>query len=170
MSEFTPSEVSKLRELLEIEEIRKVRLLYSHLMDSHRIDELADLFTPDGVCVFGPYGRWEGRETIRANFWDVEGGGHDTYRAIHNTCDHWVELTGPDSAVGRAYLIDVVTDRPPADHPLVVLGVYDEDYVKVDGAWKIAECRLQFIWPERNTSDGYPGPFPPTYQAVDSQQ
>ncbi len=31
------------------------------------------------------------------------------------------------SAVGRAYLIDVVTDRPPADHPLVVLGVYDED-------------------------------------------
>jgi hypothetical protein len=51
MSEFTPEEVSKLRELLEIEEIRKVRLLYSHLMDSHRIDELADLFTPDGVCV-----------------------------------------------------------------------------------------------------------------------
>ena len=43
-----------------------------------------------------------------------------------------------------------------------MLGVYDEDYVKVDGAWKIAECRLQFIWPERNTSDGYPGPFPPT--------
>jgi hypothetical protein len=39
------------------------------------------------------------------------------------------------SAVDRAYLIDVVTHRPPADHPLVVLGVYDEDYVKVDGAW-----------------------------------
>jgi len=101
MSEFTADEVARLRERLEIEEIRKVRLLYSHLMDSHRIDELAELFTQDGVCVFGPFGRWEGRETIRTNFWKVEGQ-QDTYRAIHNTCDHWLEMTGPDAAVGRA--------------------------------------------------------------------
>jgi len=56
----------------------------------------------------------------------------------------------------------VVTDRPVEQNPLVVLGVYDEDDVKVGGEWKIAECRLQFMWPNRETTEGYPGPFPPT--------
>ena len=66
---FTDGEIKELRELLEKEKIRKLKQLYSHLMDSHQIDALADIFTEDAVCEFGPeYGNWEGRETIRTNY------------------------------------------------------------------------------------------------------
>ena len=42
---FSSEEIKKLRELLEIEAIRKVRLLYSQLLDSGEIDALVALFT-----------------------------------------------------------------------------------------------------------------------------
>ena len=41
MNELSSSEMHELRELLEKEKIRKVKQLYSHLMDSNQIDALA---------------------------------------------------------------------------------------------------------------------------------
>ena len=53
MTELSSSEIEELRELLEKEKIRKLKQLYSHLMDSNQIDALADLFTEDAICEFG---------------------------------------------------------------------------------------------------------------------
>jgi hypothetical protein len=160
MSDLTNDEIEKLRELLEIEAIRKTKLLYSHLMDTGRVDELANLFTEDALCEFGPYGTWNGRETIRANYHEVESG-NNVFMAMHATCDHFVELTGADTAVGRSYLLEPMTERGAEENPFIYLGVYDEDYRKVDGRWLIARCSLQFLWPERHTTHDFPGAFPP---------
>lgn len=157
MEPLTGEEIAKLRELLEIEAIRKTRLHYSHLMDTGRIDELAEIFTEDAVCEFGPYGTWQGRETIRANYHAIETG--PPFMAMHVTCDHWVELTGPDTAVGRAYLLEPMTSKAAEDNPFIYLGLYDESYRKVGGRWLIERCSLQFFWPERHLTEGFPGPF-----------
>lgn len=159
MADLTADEIGKLRELLEIEAIRKTRLLYSHLMDTGRVDDLAELFTEDALCEFGPYGTWKGRETIRANYHEVESG-NTLFFAMHATCDHMVELAGPETAAGRAYLLEPATGTAADKNPFIYLGVYDEDYRKVDGRWLIARCSLQFFWPERHISDGFPGVFP----------
>ncbi len=159
--QFTADEVKKLRELMELEAIRKVKFLYAHLMDARRIDELADIFTEDALCQFGPYGEWRGRETIRANYKEVFlGDGALLFGSLHNTPNHWVELKGPNKASGRSYLIDVVTDKPAHENPIVWFGLYDEDYEKVGGQWLIARCSLQFLWPERNLSEGFEPAFP----------
>ncbi|HCC42797.1 MAG TPA: hypothetical protein DEQ32_00280, partial [Gammaproteobacteria bacterium] len=98
MSDLTSDEIKELRELLEIEKIRKLKLLYAHLMDSHQIDDLANLFTDDAVCEFGPeYGNWEGRETIRSNYHEVFDSS-EQFAAMHHQCNHYVDLTGPDTA------------------------------------------------------------------------
>ena len=162
MEQLSEEEITRLRTLLEEDQLRKLRILYSQLMDARRIDELAALFTEDGVCEFGPYGRWEGRDTIRENFAQVDRDHGSPYYAVHNTCDHWVELTGSNTAVGRAYLIDVVTDRAPSENPIVVIGVYDDAYRKIATDWKIERCSLQFLWPHNQLTEGFPGPFPPT--------
>ena len=47
---FTSEEIKKLRELLEVEAIRKVRVLYSQLLDGGEIDALAAIFTEDVRC------------------------------------------------------------------------------------------------------------------------
>lgn len=160
MEAFTPEESARIRELLEIEAIRKTRVLYAQLLDSGRIDDLAELFTKDAVCEFGPYGRWEGRDAIRAKYYEIEEG--KIFGAMHHTCNHWVELTGEATAVGRSYLLDVLTERAPDENPIVWFAVYEDEYVKRDGQWLFARCSLQFLWPKRRLSEGFPGPFPPT--------
>jgi len=160
MSDLTADEVKEMRELLEKEKIRELKQLYSHLMDSGQIDALADIFTEDAVCEFGPeYGYWEGRETIRANYHGVFDG-QERFHAMHHITNHYVELTGPGTASGRSYLIDVVTDTKPEDQPIVWFGVYDEDYLKVDGQWLIKRCTLQFLWPQRMTMPSFDVPYP----------
>ncbi len=159
---FTSAEVKKLRELLEIEEIRKVMLLYSQLLDSGEIDALAAIFTQDACCEFGPYGEWHGRETIRANYQQVfDDEIKMKFGSMHATGNHWVELTSPTTAVGRSYLIDALTHTDPAANPIEWLGLYDETYEKVDGSWLIKRISLQFLWPERHLTEGFSGPFPP---------
>ena len=51
-------------DLLEIERIRKLRVLYSYYLDAGEFDALAALFCEDAVCEFGPFGVWTGRATI----------------------------------------------------------------------------------------------------------
>ncbi len=162
---FTEDEVVKLRELLEMEAIRKVKNLYSHLMDSRDIDALAEIFAEDAVCEFGPYGSWHGRDEIRANykavFSDADVNGALPYGGFHSTTNQWVELTGPETAVSRTYLLDIVHEPNPRVNPFIWFGLYDEDFVKRGGVWQIKRCTLQFLWPERQvTGEQWPGPFP----------
>ena len=92
MSELSSSEIGELRELLEKEKIRKVKQLYSHLMDSNQIDALADLFTEDAICEFGPeYGTWEGRETIRTNYKGVFAE-FNRFDAMHHVTNHYIDI------------------------------------------------------------------------------
>lgn len=160
MSDFTAEEVRELKELLEKEQIRKLKQLYSHLMDSKQIDALADIFTEDAVCDFGPeYGSWEGRETIRANYHGVFDE-PPPFNAMHHITNHYVDITGPDTATGRSYLIDVVTATEPDGQPIVWFGLYDEEYRKVDGTWLISKCALQFLWPQKMTTGSFEVPYP----------
>jgi ketosteroid isomerase-like protein len=148
-----------IEELLEIESIRKLRTLYSYYLDAGELDALVALFTDDAVCEFGPYGVWEGKATIRANYEVVErpmiekGG----FQTLHANTNHWVELTGADTAVGRVYLIDLALGGDPEKNPMIWLGVYDESYRKAGGAWKIARSSLQFLWPKRHVTADFPG-------------
>lgn len=160
---FTPEEIRSLKRLLEIEAIRKVKNLYSHYMDSGRIDDLADIFTENALCEFGPeYGSWQGRETIRKNYKGVFAGPDAVlFSAMHNTSNHLIELTSDTTAVGRSYLIDIATTTPADKMPIVWFGIYDEAYEKVGGKWLVSRCSLQFMWPKRMTTDGFvPGNFP----------
>lgn len=162
MSDFTADEIKRLRALLDIDDIRKLGLLYSQLQDHGYLDRLVDIFTEDALCEFGPYGTWNGREELRRNFAQVKQDmGGEAFSALHANSHHWVELTGSATAVGRRYLLDLVTSRPKDEHPFIWLGLYDEEYRKVGGAWKIARTSLQFMWPERHFSRGFPGEFPP---------
>jgi len=53
--------------LLDIEAIKKLRILYSHLLDTKDLDKLTELFTEDAVCNFGGgRGVWTGRDEFDA--------------------------------------------------------------------------------------------------------
>lgn len=166
MSEqFSADELGRLRKLLEIEDIRQLGVLYSQYLDHDYLEQLVELFAEDAVCEFGPYGVWKGRDTIYANYVEVErtsgdNPGSKPFQAMHASVNHWVELTGPDTAVGRRYLLDLLTNKAPEEHPFIWLAVYDEAYRKIDGVWKIQRSSLQFLWPQKHLAGDFPGRFP----------
>ena len=59
-----------LEEFLEKENIKELRIMYSHYFDGKMIEDLVDLFTDDAICEFGPNygGDWVGKEAIHENF------------------------------------------------------------------------------------------------------
>ena len=56
----------KIQHLTDLEEIKKLRSLYSYHADAHDSENWANLFTEDGVFETDVFGTHEGRDTIRA--------------------------------------------------------------------------------------------------------
>ncbi len=83
-------------------------------------------------------------------------------KVLRANTNHWVELTGPDSAVGRRYLLNGASFKEATESPINYLGLYDEDYRKTGGSWKIQRSSLYFFWPVREVKEGFPGEFPPS--------
>jgi hypothetical protein len=143
--------VTTIENLIDIHEIKNLRILYSAYFDGQEIDKLMELLTPDVVCEFGPEygGNWEGHETIRANFLSYMDREGQPWSVMHAITNHIIELTGPDTAKGRCYLLDLnLADGNP--DPLFLFGVYDDLYKKVDGNWLIYRTRIDFLWPTRH--------------------
>lgn len=149
------------RQLLDREEIRALKLAYGRFLDEHRLDPLVALFAEDAVCEFGERygGPWRGRAAIREGYARVLSRGGEPLDAVHLLTNPVLELTGPDVATGRWYLTEFRTRQEPGrtsvtrgghDAPLLYLGVYDDEYRRVDGAWRLSRTRLTLLWPERD--------------------
>ena len=138
-------------ELLEIEAIRKLRVLYSHHFDGQNLDGLVDLFTDDAVCEFGPDygGDWVGKAVIHANYAKYTEAEGPAFSVMHAVTNHNVRIIDATTAHGRAYLLDLRTAEG-VDNPLILFGVYDDLYKRVNGAWKIHRTRIDFLWPKRH--------------------
>ena len=143
-------------DLLNIEEIKQVRHLFSHYFDGQNLGELVDLFTDDAVCEFGPVfgGDWVGKEHIRSKFTAIMGepgmAVHgEPFSVLHAITNPWIRLLDDTTASGRWYLLDIHT-AVGVENPLILFGIYDDIYRKVDGRWRIHRTRIDFLWPRRD--------------------
>lgn len=140
-----------LNRLVSLEAIRNLRLRYCHHLDANRMDALAQLFTEDATCHVDRAG-WTGRDAIQAGlsqaFRDFDTQQRGQYPFLHAVSNHWIEILDEDHAEGRCYLIDFVTQRPAGESPLLLLGLYVDEYRRVQGEWLISRTRLDVVWPE----------------------
>ncbi|MCJ9720371.1 nuclear transport factor 2 family protein [Agrobacterium sp. SHOUNA12C] len=147
----------RIQKLLDIEEIRNLRVLYSHYLDSANVQQLGRVFTEDAV-VNVTVGSMRGIEEIRKGLGDAvtlfDRDGKGNYPFLHAVTNHWVRITGPDTAEGRCYLIDFETASKPEPNPLLLLGLYSDLYRRVDGEWRISQSRLETVWPQREGGEG----------------
>ena len=138
-------------QLSDLAEIRDLRVKYCHYYDGGDVDSLASIWAEDAVCDFGEAfgGAWVGRETIAKNFGDIWAGDTKPFSFFHAVTNHLIELTGADTAKARTYLLQLGLGAD-VEQPVGTIGIYDDDYARVDGVWLIARARLDFLWPNRS--------------------
>jgi len=140
-----------IEDLLDIEKIKTTRHLYSHYYDGGEVDKLAALFTEDAVCEFGPNygGDWVGRDAIHANYRKFIARYGGIFNVMHAVTNPWITLKEPGRAIGRWYLLDLRT-AVGTENPLILFGIYDDEYKKQGDEWLIHRTRIQFLWPSRD--------------------
>lgn len=158
---FTREEIGELKKFLEIERIRKKKLLYSQLMDSLDLEGFSNLYTEDAVADWGPAGCWHGRAEVFEQI-KIAYAGRASFDGLHITTNLWIEMTGERTATSRCYLFGVDARPNPRVSPTASFAVYEEDWLKVDEEWKISHHRIFFLWPERHVPGDFPHPMLPS--------
>ena len=130
--------MDRLAEIVEIEEIKRLKARYFRLMDEKRWDEWAEVFAEDFVGVYhGPHPelRYEGRDSIVSENRRILA----TAKTIHHGHMPEIEITSPTTATGIWAMFDYV-ELP--EFTLEGYGHYHEEYVKRGGRWEIKSIRL----------------------------
>ena len=132
-----------LRQLLDIEEIKRLKARYFRSMDQKHWDEFAQVFARDAVLEVPEANLVKhGREAITASVSGVL----TNVRTVHHGHMPEIELLGPDTARGVWAMFDYVEFPPGKSGERTGLkgyGHYREEYVREDGAWRIARLRLE---------------------------
>ena len=141
----------EIERLLAERSCERLMLEYARCVDGGRASGIADLFTEDGEWI-GADGRgMHGRAEMVAAFTAREGLSRRQSR--HVMTNVLVDIEGPDTARGIAYLInfrhdargDEAAHPAPADHPKFV-GDYHLTFRRVDGRWRIATLRFDLAF------------------------
>ena len=123
------------------EEIEELRAEYCYRTDSRDWDGYAALFTEDAHLDFGPVGTFDGREEIREFAEHVVGANHPFLsHMLHNPI---LDVdAGGGTATGRWYFeVPCTFEDGSAGW---IQGTYDDEYVRVDGEWRIADTVADF--------------------------
>lgn len=141
-------------DVINIEEIKRLKNLYAYYWDGGELDKLMDLFTDDGACEFGAkYGNWQGKAAVAAGFrglWERNAAdGRLPFQVMHTFANPVIDITGPDTAAGKWFLLEFTTTEGEANPPRN-FGVYHDTYRKVDDEWKIVCTSVDLLWPNRD--------------------
>ncbi|RLC93485.1 MAG: nuclear transport factor 2 family protein [Chloroflexi bacterium] len=146
---------ARLRRLEDIEAIKRLKYRYFRTLDCKLWDELAECFTPDATTDYseGQY-HFQGiyaimkflqRAMARYDFFGMHQGHHPE-----------IELTGEGMARGtwaaHNYMIDTRQDRA-----MLMAAFYHDEYVRVDGEWKIRHTGYQRVFEESWDRQETPG-------------
>lgn len=134
--------------LADLEAIKQLKYRYFRTLDTKCWDELADTLSPDATAAYdsGRYS-FDGRDAILAFLRDALGSPRIV--SMHQGHHPEIEVTGECTARGTWYLQDMVIFR---DAGMVLQGAafYTDEYVRIDGAWKIRSTGYErtFEWME----------------------
>lgn len=136
----------KIQALMDIEDIKRLQCAYGYYLEHGMADEIIDCFAdhPDVSATFVE-GTYLGLKGVRRYF--------DRMRNSPPTFLHQVMQVSPivtlsddgRTAKGRWYGYGTICSRPVNDNidPLYMSVIYEMDYIKEDGIWKILKLAFQ---------------------------
>ncbi len=144
----TPDLETMVRELYEIEQIKKLKYKNLRLLDLKRWDEMGETFAEDattswvdGKLVF------EGRVAIMEFLKKTPLAAGKSAIGVHQPAAGEIELTSETTARGTWRLYNPLWWRH-SDQGYLLLAFYHDTYVKVNGEWKIQSTGHEYILEE----------------------
>ena len=135
-----------LRELIEIEAIKRLKYKYLRCVDQKRWDELAETFTADATTSYGD-GKlsFSGRDKILEFL--SRSMSAPTFHSAHHVHHPEIDLTSDTTARGTWALEDTVIEMA-AGWALRGAAFYSDEYVKQAGRWLIQHTGYKRIYEE----------------------
>jgi hypothetical protein len=137
----------QVRRLRDLEDIRALKARYAEGADRKNDPRiLMPLFADECVWEAEGFGRHEGKEAIEKF---LVGAAQRIVWTFHYMLPQTIEID--DSGVrahGRWYLWELASVRSEEasePRPVWIAGVYEDDFVKSDGAWKFKRVRLEAV-------------------------
>lgn len=135
---------NELQNLVEIEKIKQLKYRYFRHLDSKQFSDIIELFTDDATTAYDN-GRhsYQGREQI-FKFLDESMTTPDSLTA-HQAHHPEITVIDENHATGIWHFEDTVHRL---DFRVLIFGagIYWDEYVKVDGQWKIAHTGYERLW------------------------
>jgi ketosteroid isomerase-like protein len=130
---------TRLQQLIDADEIRRVIYEYAFHLDMNHPDELASLFVEDCEVVYGPNFGADGIDAYRGT---LEGIGEFFEATSHHVSNVVVDFTTDDQASVRSVVYAwhrYRRDRPDSH----VWGQYHDVMVRIDGSWRFKRRELR---------------------------
>lgn len=131
------------RELQDTEAIKRLQAAYGYYMEHAMVDEVIDCFsTSDDVSASFAEGTYLGPAGIRRHFERLRNVPPSFLHMVMQVSPYITVMPGGERAQGRWYGYGnlVMRDSTPLD-PAYISVIYEMDYVKEDGTWKILGMR-----------------------------
>jgi hypothetical protein len=130
--------------------IQKLKHSYWHFNDTGlRGDEIAPLFTEDGIWSNEELGHYEGREAIRAFFNGASGA---IPFCAHVGMNEIIDIDGDTATAKWRCLLPCTLVEDGKEVSRVILIDYRDDFARIDGRWFIKKLDILF-----NFNVEYPG-------------
>jgi hypothetical protein len=128
--------------LMAEREIENLQAIYGFYIDKNQWTEAADLFADDGTIEIGHQGVYVGKDHIRA-FLGLKGPeGPQKGVLDEHTIVQPVVTVSLDGKTATARFRDVIQSGTYGESGTFGEGIYENEYVKQDGIWKIKALHL----------------------------
>jgi hypothetical protein len=141
---------ARMKALEDTESIKKVKAKYWRCIDRKLWGELADCFAVDARADYGPDMKFQSGEAIVKFLKDTLGG--ENVITVHEGHNPEIEIISASAARATWALNDYIVIQPNTKR--MGWGFYEDEYVRVNGVWKIKMTREFSILEEWDMTKG----------------
>ncbi|HYP80254.1 MAG TPA: nuclear transport factor 2 family protein, partial [Steroidobacteraceae bacterium] len=131
--------------LARLEDARAIEYLhnaYAYYLDRWRWDDVADLFADDGTIEYAQRGVYVGKARVRQSLELFGAQGLHQGEVFDHVQYQPVVHVAPDGLTARARVREFSMEGKYGVDASIGGGVYENEYVKVNGVWKISALHL----------------------------